>query len=295
MQNRNRILVVGATGQQGGAVARVLLAEGWLVRGFTRDINSAAAQELKTIGVEMRQGNLADRASVDQAMEEVYGVFNVHPGPLAMDQDEVQAGKNVADAAVAHQVAHLVYSSAIGVDQAAQTGMQTEKAMVEKYIQTLGISYTILRPASFMENFVHPAFGLQGTSFTTAALPSTQMQLIALEDIGQLAAIAFRQREAFNHKIIELSGDTLTPVQMAAAMSKTTGLNIQYQLLPMETLRQLNPRFARGYEWLNSGKTTKADEESLRKIHPGLLTFEEWLNKKGAKKIMNEALRLLNK
>lgn len=293
MQNRNRILVVGATGQQGSAVARALLAEGWLVRGFTRDTNSAAAQELTAMGVEMKQGDLMDRASVNQAMENVYGVFNVHPGPLAMNQDEVQAGKNIADAAKSHQVVHLVYSSAIGVDQAAQTGMQTEKAIVEKYIQELGISYTILRPASFMENFLHPKFGLQGTTFTTAALPTTQMQLIALEDIGKLAATAFKQPGAFNHKIIELSGDTLTPVQMAAAMSKTTGLNIQYQLLPMETLQQLNPRFARGYEMLNSGEVTKADEESLRKIHPNLMTFEAWLNKTGAKRIKSQASLLL--
>lgn len=287
MQNSNRILVIGATGQQGGAVARVLLAEGWSVRGFTRNTTSDAAQELTALGVEMVQGDLADRDSVDKAMEAVYGVFNVHPGPLAMDQDEVQAGKNIADAAKAHQVAHLVYSSAIGVDQAAQTGMQTEKAIVEAYIQALGISYTILRPASFMENFLNPKFGLQGTTFTTAALPTTHMQLIALEDIGKLAAMAFRQPETFHHKIIELSGDTLTPVQMAAAMSKATGQHITYQLLPMETLRQLHPRFARGYEFLNSGKATKADEASLRNIHPDLMTFETWLKKTGAKKIMH--------
>ncbi|NML38795.1 NmrA/HSCARG family protein [Chitinophaga sp. G-6-1-13] len=287
MQNRNRILVVGATGQQGGAVARVLLTEGWMVRGFTRDTTSTATQELTALGAEMVKGDLADQASIDEAMEDVYGVFNVHPGPLAVDQDEVQAGKNIADAAKAHRISHLVYSSAIGVDQAAQTGMQTEKAIVEKYIQATGISYTILRPASFMENFLNPKFGLQGTSFTTAALPTTQMQLIALEDIGKLAAMAFRQPEVFDQKIIELSGDTLTPVQMAAAMSKTTGLHITYELLPMETLRQLNPRFARGYEFLNSGKTTKADEESLRNIHPDLLTFEAWLKKTGAKKMMN--------
>ncbi len=289
MQNSNRILVTGATGQQGGAVARVLLAEGWLVRGFTRDTTSTAAQELMALGVDMRKGDLADRASIDQAMEDVYGVFGVHPGPLAIDQDEVLAGKNVADAAKAHRLAHLVYSSAIGVDQVAQTGMQMEKAIVEKYVQELGISYTILRPASFMENFLNPKFGLKGTSFTTAALPTTQMQLIALEDIAQFAALVFRQPGTFDHKIIELSGDTLTPVQMAAAMSRTTGLDIQYELLPMETLRQqLNPRFARGYEWLNSGKTKQADEESLRKIHPGLMSFEAWLKKTGAERIVNK-------
>ncbi|MFB6454785.1 NmrA/HSCARG family protein [Chitinophaga sp. Hz27] len=286
MQSKNRILVIGATGQQGGAVARVLLSDGWEVRGFTRDASSAAAQALIALGVEMVQGDLNDTASIDAAMENVYGIFYVHPGPLDVHQDEVQAGKNIADAARTHHVSHLVYSSAIGVDQAALTGMQTEKAAVEKYIQSLGISYTILRPSSFMENFLDPRFGLKGNSFTTAALPTAEMQLIALEDIGKLAAIAFARPAAFNGIIIELSGDTLTPPQMVAAMNKTTGRNIQYELLPMETLRQLNPKFARGYEFLNSGKATKADEDSLRSIHPSLMTFEMWLRKTGAGKIM---------
>ncbi len=285
MQNRNRILVVGATGQQGGAVARALITAGWLVRGFTRDTNSVPAQELTAMGVEMVKGDLTNRASIDQALQEVDGIFYVHPGPLSRDQDEIQAGKNIADAAKEHQLAHLVYSSAIGVDQAAETGMQTEKAAVEKYIQSLGISYTILRPSSFMENFLNPKFGLRGTSFTTAAYPTTKMQLIALEDIARLAVMAFQHPATFNHRIMELSGDTLTPLQMAAAMSKTTGLNIQYEQLPMETFRAMNPQFAKGYEFLNSGKATQADEESLRKIHPDLLTFEKWLEKTGAERI----------
>ncbi|MBO9729599.1 MAG: NmrA/HSCARG family protein [Chitinophaga sp.] len=286
MQNSKRIiLVTGATGQQGGAVARALLSAGWLVRGFTRDTTSAAARELMAMGVEMKAGDLGNRASLDEAMEGVYGVFSVHPGPLANNQDETQAGKNVTDAAQAHQVTHLVYSSAIGVDQAEETGIQLEKAAVEKYIRHSGISYTILRPSAFMENFLDPRFGVQGSSFITAAYPTTQMQLIALEDIGQLAALAFAHPDRFNHQVLELAGDTLTPVQMAEAMSQTTGLEMKYEQLPMEKLRQLNPRFAKGYEVLNANKTTRADEASLRKIHPGLLTFDAWLRKKGAAKI----------
>lgn len=290
MQNNHRIiLVIGATGQQGGAVVRALLSAGWPVRGFTRDTAGATAQELTAMGVEMRAGDLADKVSIAEAMEGVFGVFSVHPGPLANHQDETQAGKNVADAAKAQQVTHLVYSSAIGVDQAEETGIQLEKAAVEKYIRQLGISYTILRPSSFMENFLNPRFGVQGSSFITAAYPTTQMQLIALEDIGQLAALAFADPERFNHQTIELAGDTLTPVQMAEAMRQTTGLDMQYEQLPMEKLRQLNPRFAKGYEILNANKTTRADEASLRKIHPGLMTFESWLRKKGAAKIKAQA------
>ena len=54
--NNKLIAVTGATGQQGGAVARQLLAEGWRVRALTRDVNKPAAQELKALGAHADRG-----------------------------------------------------------------------------------------------------------------------------------------------------------------------------------------------------------------------------------------------
>ncbi|MBV8253652.1 MAG: NmrA family NAD(P)-binding protein [Chitinophaga sp.] len=146
------------------------------------------------------------------------------------------------------------------------------------------LHYQFAKPHhSLLSPYIAYFVQLDGTS---AAFPSTQLQLIALEDIGKLAAMAFKQPESFNHNIIELAGDTLTPLQMVVAMNKATGLNIKYEQLPMEMLRQLNPRFAKGYEMLNSGFTTKADQESLRRILPDLMTFGMWLKKTGAKRMI---------
>ena len=71
------IAVTGATGQQGRAVAKKLLAEGWTVRALTRDPNKPAAQELKSLGAEILPGDMDQRAELDAAFKDAYGVFSV--------------------------------------------------------------------------------------------------------------------------------------------------------------------------------------------------------------------------
>ena len=74
---RRVILVSGATGQQGGTVARNLLERGFAVRALTRDTEKAAARELAEIGAEIVSGDLEDRGSIERVLDGVYGVFSV--------------------------------------------------------------------------------------------------------------------------------------------------------------------------------------------------------------------------
>ena len=108
--NNKTIAVTGATGQQGGAVARKLLADGWKVRALTRDLNKPAAQELKALGAEIVPGDLDDRAQLDAAFKGAYGVFSVQNFwlPTVGFEGEIRQGKNVAEAAKAAGVHHLV-------------------------------------------------------------------------------------------------------------------------------------------------------------------------------------------
>src|SRR5512133_3180903 len=101
--NNKLIAVTGATGQQGGAVVRKLLADGWQVRALTRDINKPAAQELKSLGAELVAGDMDNRADLDAAFNGVYGVFSVQNFwlPNVGFDGEVRQGKLVADAAKA--------------------------------------------------------------------------------------------------------------------------------------------------------------------------------------------------
>ncbi|MGS2646790.1 NmrA family NAD(P)-binding protein [Streptosporangium sp. LJ11] len=103
------ILVTGATGQQGGATTRHLLADGWHVRALVRDPRGAAATRLARAGVELVTGDMDDRDSVDAAVRGAHGVFSVQPAFIAPGyaENELRRGLNVVDAAIAAGVRHL--------------------------------------------------------------------------------------------------------------------------------------------------------------------------------------------
>src|SRR5215208_7552092 len=153
--NSKIIAVTGATGQQGGAIARKLLEDGWKVRALTRDQEKPAAQALASAGAELIAGDLDSRSELDAAFEGAYGVFSVQNFwlPNVGFEGEIRQGKNVADAAKAAGIGHLVFSS-VG---AAHRGMGQKhfesKWIIEQYIHSLELPYTILRPAAFFENF----------------------------------------------------------------------------------------------------------------------------------------------
>ncbi|MEV5649618.1 NmrA/HSCARG family protein [Nocardia sp. NPDC052254] len=279
------VFVTGATGQQGGAVADRLLRDGWQVRALTRHPDSARARALADAGAQLIAGSLEDPATIDRCVDGVYGVYSVHPGPLAPDQDEVAAGKAVTDAAVKYGVAHLVYSSGLGADR----GGQPTKWEIEQYIAASGVSATVLRPSSFMENLITQSatVGIRDGALRTAAAAHVRQQFIALDDIGAFAALALRNPDDYRGRTLELVADTLTPPEVAAEVSAAMGRQVPYLQRPIEELRRINERFARGYELLNSGDgiVPGVDADALRALHPGLMSLRDWLDRKGAELI----------
>lgn len=279
------VFVTGATGQQGGAVADRLLAEGWRVRVLTRRPDSDRARSLAQAGAQVIAGSLEDPATIDRCVDGAYGVYSMHPGPLAPEQDEVKAGQAVTDAAVKYGVAHMVYSSGLGADR----GGQPTKWEVEQYIAASGVSATVLRPSSFMENLITQSdtVGIRDSALRTAAAAHVRQQFIALDDIGAFTALALRNPDDYRGRTLELVGDVLTPPEVAAQVSAAVGRTVPYIQRPIEELRRINERFARGYELLNSGDGSipDVDVQELRALHPGLMTFGHWLEVKGAKLI----------
>src|SRR5258708_33218724 len=148
------IAVTGATGQQGNAVARKLLADWWTVRALTRDVNQSAAQDLKSKGAVLVDGDMEKRAELDAAFSGAYGVFSVQNywKPNVGFDGEIKQGKAVADAAKAAGVQHLVYSSVGSAHRGMGQRHFESKWQIEQYIHTLDIPYTILRPVAFMDN-----------------------------------------------------------------------------------------------------------------------------------------------
>ncbi|MGW0356032.1 NmrA/HSCARG family protein [Nocardia nova] len=279
------VFVIGATGQQGGAVADRLLADGWQVRVLTRRLDSDRARSLAQTGAQVIAGSLEDPATIDRCVDGAYGVYSVHPGPLTPEQDEVKAGKAVTDAAVKYGVAHLVYSSGLGADR----GGQPTKWEIEQHIAASGVSATVLRPSSFMENLITQSatVGISDGALRTAAAAHVRQQFIALDDIGAFTALALRNPDDYRGRTLELVGDVLTPPEVAAQVGAALGRPVPYIQRPIEELRRINERFARGYELLNSGDGSipDVDVDELRALHPGLMTFRDWLDAKGAKLI----------
>jgi uncharacterized protein YbjT (DUF2867 family) len=281
--NNKIIAVTGATGQQGGAVAKKLLADGWKVRALTRDLNKPAAQALAAAGAELVAGDMDSRTALDAAFQGAYGVFSVQNFwlPNVGFEGEIQQGKNVAEAAKAAGVQHLVYSS-VG---SAQRGMGQKhfdsKWIVEQYIHTLGVPYTILRPVFFMDNHNWSrAYILNGTFTGMGLRPEKGVQSIAVEDIGVFAALAFANPQEFVGKTIELAGDELTEAQTAEVFSKVIGRPVNLVAPSGGGRRGSEEEMKAMFSFFN-GEGYAADIAALRRLHPGLLTLEQYLRRNG--------------
>ena len=153
------VLVIGATGQQGGAAAGALLRRGRAVRALVRDPGKPAARQLRDAGASLVTGDLDDLASVRAALRSCYGVFLVltmmsgHQITQEGVAAEQRRGQAVAELAREAGIAHLVYSSIRGAGQHTGIPHVESKARIEERIAALGLPATILRPASFMDNF----------------------------------------------------------------------------------------------------------------------------------------------
>lgn len=281
--NNKIIAVTGATGQQGGAVARKLLAEGWQVRALTRDVNKPAAQELKALGAELVAGDMDNCAELDAAFKDAYGVFSVQNFwlPNVGYDGEIQQGKNVADAAKAAGVNRLVYSSVGSAHRGMGQKHFESKWLIEQYIHTLDVSYTILRPVAFMDNsnWSRP-YILSGTLSSRGTRPDKATQIIAVEDIGVFAALAFSNPEDYIGQTIELAGDELTEPQVVEIFSNVIGRPVTLTQSTEELGNADEEEMKAANDFFN-GKAYDADIAALRKIHPGLLDLEGYLRKNG--------------
>ena len=280
------ILVTGATGNQGGATARHLLAEGWHVRALVRDATTPAAAALAAAGAELVRGDLDDRASIDAAVRGAYGLYSVQ----SANPNEIAQGQTIADAAKAAGVQHLVYSSAGGAESQNSFYLERgwgpiDKWQIEEHIRDLDLAATILRPAGFMEDFTSPARFFQNGSLNVPWHDDLVMQLIAIDDIGAFAALAFANPEGYLGKAMEITGDKLTAPQIADALSTSAGRPVPHTQVPLQTLWEHAPQAAKVFTWA-SERYYDTDLAPLRQAHPGLLDFSTWLNRSGKARLL---------
>ena len=281
----NPVLVAGATGRQGGAVARHMLRSGWKLRALTRNPKSYAARELAEKGVELVQGDLEDPASLERAARGVYGVYSVQDFWTVGAKREVQQGKNLADVARKAGVEHFVYSSAGGAERNSGITHFETKWEVEKHIRSLGLPTTVFRPAAFMETYhiLEVEVGLLKGKLADPIRGDKPYQTIATDDIGGFVALAFERPRDFIGMELEIAGSELTNLQAAEVFSRVLNRKVKFQKLPMPIVRLfLGKEFYEMFHWFNN-QGFQANIPELRRKYPEvrLHTLEEWLREDG--------------
>jgi uncharacterized protein YbjT (DUF2867 family) len=227
MDALKRILVTGARGNVGGAVVRALADSGAaVIAGGTAPENMQMPE-----GIEKVEINYEQPDTVKAALQAVDGLFLVAP-PL--DWEAPAKVTPVIHQAKAAGVRHIIFNSALGVDQNEAAPLR----VIEKEVMASGLGYTILRPNFFMENFtsgfVAPMIA-QGGIFLAAG--DAQTSFISAEDIAAVAATAFEKHHLGAE--YNLTGPAaLDHAQVAKIISEVCGKKIQYQALSEEAMLQ---------------------------------------------------------
>ncbi|GGW54154.1 NmrA family transcriptional regulator [Streptomyces griseoloalbus] len=290
------VVVLGATGQQGGSVAAALRADGWAVRAVVRDPSGHRARSLSAAGVETVRGDLGDPESLRAAFSEAHGVFSVQPsagqaGADVTNEEEVRFGTTVADVAERCGVAHLVYSSTVAAGPT-PTGVAhlDTKSRVEAHVRSLGIATTIIRPATFMELLMLPGMGLARGHLSFLMSPDRVHQLIAVRDIGRIVATVLGSPDRYAGRTMEIAGDALTGKALAEHLTQAAGRPISYSRLPATLLAQ-DEVLGKLAALADDGRLAgNANLDALRAEFPFLLRFDRWLAGPGAG-LLEEALR----
>ncbi|OGP79742.1 MAG: hypothetical protein A2Z13_03815 [Deltaproteobacteria bacterium RBG_16_64_85] len=282
MASRKTILVTGATGRQGGAVARCLLSKGQKVRIMTR--TPEKAREWGKAGAEVVRGAFDDYRSLEEAVKGVQGVFLMGTPFEADPGTEVDQGRSMVYACQEAGVPHLVYSSVCGADKDTAIPHFDSKFEIEEYIRETGLPSTILRPVFFMENFESPWMrpSLEDGELSLPLSPQTNLQMICVNDIGEFAAEAFLDPERFLGEEIDLAGDERRIMIALSEISCTMNHPIRYERMPEEKAEEiLGYDLAEMYRWLDE-VGYDVDIERLRGRYWIRLTpFSRYLGKSG--------------
>jgi uncharacterized protein YbjT (DUF2867 family) len=272
----NLILVAGATGQQGGAVARALMNKGQKIRIMTRHTEKAAG--FAKAGAEVVKGDLTNQADVEAALRGIDGVFAMStPFEAGMDA-EVRQGVLLADAAKQAGVAHYVYTSVGSTHRHTGIPHFESKWEVEQHIGKIGLPATILRPVFFMENFTTYSKPSPEGVLTMPMRPDRRLAMVAVKDIGQFGAAAFIRPKDFLGQAIDLAGDELTIPEAAAHLTKATGRSIRFQEFPLDQVEAaMGHDLATMFRWFNDVGYAVDVPGLKQKFGIPLTSFTEWV------------------
>ena len=308
MHGKKIIAIVGATGAQGGGLARAILSDSkstFGVRALTRNVNSDKSRKLAELGAEVVRADVGDMESVRKAFDGAYGAYCVtffweHFSP---EKEFAHAG-TLAQAARDAGVQHVIWSTLedtrkwVPIDDDRMPTLMGKykvphfdaKGEANRIFTDFGLPTTFLYASFYWDNFIHfgmgPKKGPDGSLAITFPLGDKKMPGIASEDIGKCAYGIFKKEKEYMGKSVGIAGEHLSGEQMASALSEALGRKIQYNNVTPEVYRGLG---FPGAEDLGSMFQFKRDFEAdfcglrniefSRALNPELQNFRQWLSR----------------
>lgn len=284
-----RILVVGATGAQGGSVARHLLLDGkHKVRCLTRRPDSGVAMALQRAGAEVMAGNLDEPASLRQVLQDCDAVFGV-TNYWEHGEKEFQQGRNLVDAIRHSNVQHTILSTLpharlLSGGRLAVPHFDT-KARVEEYAREFSLAATYLHVAFYYENFLNyfpPRRQNDGTYAFCFPQGSVPLAAIAAADIGGIVVAILAESFWYRDKLVGAVGDDQRPDEYAQTMALMLNRRISYRYVDHDTFAALPlqgaPLLANMFEFNRLYvPNRRADLSKSRELFPEIRSFDRWL------------------
>ncbi|XP_078083848.1 nmrA-like family domain-containing protein 1, partial [Mustelus asterias] len=282
--------VFGASGNQGGSVAKALLKDGtFKVRAITRNPRKQEAKELKGLGAEIVKADLDNEKSLFDALKNVYGVFLVTNYWECMDIDrEVQQGKRVADISNHLGVKHIVFSGLENVRKLTNGKLDVPhfdgKGQIEDYFRELGAPMTSVRMPDYFENFLdvlRPVKSDKGYYVLDIPMGGVPMDGMSVKDLGGVVLAILKSPENFIGKEIGLSTDKLTIEEYADVMSRHTGKIIRDSKMSIKDFEELNfpgaQELAKMFQFYMNQPDRNKDLTLM--LNPEAQSFEEWMSR----------------
>jgi uncharacterized protein YbjT (DUF2867 family) len=270
------ITVIGATGQQGGAVIDALLQWAVPVRAITRNPNGDKARTLLQRGVEVVWADLENLDSVRAAFDGAAAAFamTTHDGPNG-PQREMTHGRVIAEAAACAGLPFLVYSSVGGVERGSGVPHFESKYLIEERLLE-AVPVTFVRPTFFMETLLMMIRRDEDRVAVAMPLPGDiAVQMISVRDIGRVAATVLAKGDPAMAPV-EIAGDELTGEQIAERVGQRLGCPTAYVQLPLDVLGD-DDDLKMMFGWLAHLPAYQADFARTRELAGDVQDLSQWL------------------
>lgn len=275
MSDSSPVVVIGATGGQGGAVLDALLDAGFAVRALVRDAVSSKAAALADRGVELAVGDIVSGVGLTDAFTGAAGAFALTtPFESGVDA-EVAQGTALIEAATAAALPYLVFSSVASADRDTGVHHFDSKFEVERMLAATDIPHTIVGPAYFYDNLLAGSDAL-AAGVMPIAMPADQpLQQLSRRDLGRFVATLFRDPGAYTGERIDIASDQPTPVEMAQIAGDVLGIRVSAESYDPERIP--SPDMSAMFRFLGD-RGYEVDIPALHRRFPdvGWQSFAEW-------------------